>query len=128
MAAQARGPAIAIGNDAAITHIVVRRQQAPVGAVLGAEAGPVEAHAGDLADEVGAEGLHEGALDDEDVGAEELAGGYLAIGVAVGAGGVDDVALGRMLDICSKGGREGKGDERCWRRSGTRCWPRRQSP
>lgn len=84
---------LAVGNDAAITDVEARKQQVAAAAVLGAEGGPRERHARRLADEVRAELRLPRALDDEDVGAEDLAGGDLPVGVRLGAGGVDDGAL-----------------------------------
>ena len=101
MPAQASRPPITVGHNAPIAHIKVRCEHIPVVAVLSAERRPVEAHARRLADKVGTEGLQEGALDDENIGAEHLAGGDLAIGVRVGAGGIDDGALGLLLVWCT---------------------------
>lgn len=84
---------VAVGDDAAVADVEPGHEQIPIGAVLGAERGAVEADAGGLAHQVGAELLHEGALHDQHVGAEDLAGRDLAVGVGVCAGCVDDVAL-----------------------------------
>lgn len=88
---------LAVGNNAAITDVEARKQQVAAAAVLGAEGGPRESHARRLADEVRAELRLPRALDDEDVGAEDLAGGDLPVGVRLGAGGVDDGALEGLL-------------------------------
>lgn len=84
---------LAVGHNATITNIEARKEQVAAAAVLGAEVVPVKRHARRLADEVGAELRLPRALDDEDVGAEDLAGGDLPVGVRQGAGGVDDSSL-----------------------------------
>jgi hypothetical protein len=99
MPAQASRPPITVGNDTPIADIKVGRQHGSVRAVLSAEGRPVVCNARSLADEVGAEGLQEGALDDENVCAKDFAGGDLAVCVAVGAGGVDDGALGLLVGV-----------------------------
>lgn len=91
MTTQARR--VAIGDNTAVADIEPGKQQVSPVAVLGLEDGPVEGKAGRLAHEVGAELLDEGALDDEDVGAKDLARCDLSVGVAVGAGSVDNLAL-----------------------------------
>ena len=91
MTAQARR--VAVGDDPPGAEVEAGKQQVPPVAVLGAERGLVEGHAGRLPREVRAELLGEGSLNDEDVGAEDFAGGDLSVDVGQGAGGVHDVAL-----------------------------------
>lgn len=86
---------MAVGDDTAVADVEASEEDVLAGAVLGAEGGAVEGDAGGLADEVGAEGADEAALNDEDVCAEDLARGDLTVGMGPSAGGVDDVALSR---------------------------------
>ena len=91
MTAQARR--VAIGDNTPAAQVEARKHNISPLAVLSTEDGPVEGETGRLAHQIGAEGLLPGALEDEDVGAEVLAWCHLSVGVAVGAGGVDDFAL-----------------------------------
>lgn len=99
MTAQARR--VAVGDNTPTADIEAGKQDISPLAVLGAEDGPVEGKAGRLSHKVGAERLLPGTLEDENVGAEDLAWCDLSIGVGVGAGGVDDFSLllGVSLDV-----------------------------
>lgn len=95
MTTQARR--IAIGDNTPTPQIKSGKQNIFPLAVLSAEDGSVEGKAARLAHEIGTELLLPGTLEDEDVGAEDLAWCHLSVGIAVGAGGIDNFALISVL-------------------------------